>query len=103
MLRFIARRVLQTIPVLFIIVTATFFMLRYVPGDSLATGIKLPGGEPFEQGKMNADVEWLKELYGSQGYVFADIHAEPIFSEQPGKLDLLYHIEEGKRWRRREL
>ena len=32
MLRFIARRVLETIPVLFIIVTATFFMIRFVPG-----------------------------------------------------------------------
>ena len=32
MLRFIARRLLQTIPVLFIIVTATFFMIRFVPG-----------------------------------------------------------------------
>jgi oligopeptide transport system permease protein len=31
-LRFIARRLLETIPVLFIIVTATFFMIRFVPG-----------------------------------------------------------------------
>jgi oligopeptide transport system permease protein len=31
-LRFIARRVLETIPVLFIILTATFFMIRFVPG-----------------------------------------------------------------------
>ena len=48
---------------------------------------------------MNADVAWLKELYGSQGYVFADIKAEPIFLEEQGKLKLMYHIEEGKRWR----
>ncbi|MBW7893620.1 MAG: ABC transporter permease subunit [Opitutaceae bacterium] len=32
MFRFIARRLLQTIPVLWIIVTATFFMIRFVPG-----------------------------------------------------------------------
>jgi outer membrane protein insertion porin family len=60
----------------------------------------LPAGpRPFEQDKMNADVAWLKELYGSQGYVFADIKAEPIFLEQPGRLKLMYHIEEGKQWR----
>jgi outer membrane protein insertion porin family len=58
-----------------------------------------PGPRPFEQDKMNADVAWLKELYGSQGYVFADIKAEPIFLEEQGKLKLMYHIEEGKRWR----
>ncbi len=32
MLRFIARRLLETIPVIFIILTATFFMIRFVPG-----------------------------------------------------------------------
>ena len=48
---------------------------------------------------MNADVAWLKDLYGSQGYVFADIQAEPIFLEEPGKIDLVYHIDEGKQWR----
>lgn len=32
MFRFIARRLLETIPVLFIIITATFFMVRFVPG-----------------------------------------------------------------------
>jgi oligopeptide transport system permease protein len=32
MLRFIVRRLLETIPVLFVIITATFFMIRFVPG-----------------------------------------------------------------------
>jgi len=32
MLRFIARRLLETIPVLLVIITATFFMIRFVPG-----------------------------------------------------------------------
>ena len=32
MIRFIVRRLLETIPVLFIILTATFFMIRFVPG-----------------------------------------------------------------------
>jgi len=32
MIRFITRRFLETIPVLFVIVTATFFMIRFVPG-----------------------------------------------------------------------
>jgi oligopeptide transport system permease protein len=32
MLRFVAQRILQTIPVVWIIITATFFMIRFVPG-----------------------------------------------------------------------
>jgi len=37
MLRFIARRILEIIPVLFIIITATFFMIRFVPGGPFTT------------------------------------------------------------------
>ena len=66
---------------------------------SLGTGMKMLAGQSFEQAKMNSDTKWIKDLYGSQGYVFADIQAEPIFLEEPGKIDLLYHIEEGKQWR----
>ncbi|TWT78158.1 Outer membrane protein assembly factor BamA precursor [Posidoniimonas polymericola] len=78
--------------------------VRYVgnekfSNDSLSLGSKLPQGEFFEQAKMNADVEWLKEVYGSQGYVFADVRAEPVFLEEPGKIDLVYHVDEGKKWR----
>jgi oligopeptide transport system permease protein len=32
MFRFVARRLLQVIPVFFVIITATFFMVRFVPG-----------------------------------------------------------------------
>lgn len=37
MLRFIARRLLETIPVLFIIATATFFMMRAAPGGPFSS------------------------------------------------------------------
>jgi outer membrane protein insertion porin family len=66
---------------------------------SLGIGMKMLADKPFEQAKMNQDTKWLKDLYGSQGYVFANIQAEPVFLEETGKIDLLYHIEEGKQWR----
>ncbi|MBS0632699.1 MAG: ABC transporter permease subunit [Verrucomicrobia bacterium] len=37
MLRFFVRRLLETIPVMFVIVTATFFMIRFVPGGPFTT------------------------------------------------------------------
>jgi outer membrane protein insertion porin family len=77
----------------------SFIGNKIFASESLAMGTQLLAGQPFEQAKMNGDVEWLKELYGSQGYVFADIRADPIFSEEAGKLKLMYHIDEGKRWR----
>jgi oligopeptide transport system permease protein len=42
MFRFVARRLLQTIPVLLVITTATFFMVRFVPGGPFTSEKALP-------------------------------------------------------------
>ncbi|MBA3849730.1 MAG: ABC transporter [Opitutus sp.] len=42
MLRFALRRLLQTIPVMFCIVTATFFMVRFVPGGPFTAEKAIP-------------------------------------------------------------
>jgi oligopeptide transport system permease protein len=42
MLRFIARRILETVPVLFIIVTGAFFMIRMVPGGPFTAEKAVP-------------------------------------------------------------
>lgn len=42
MFRFVLRRLLQVIPVLFVIVTATFFMVRFVPGGPFTSEKALP-------------------------------------------------------------
>ena len=42
MLRFVVRRLLQTIPVLFVIITATFFMVRFVPGGPFTAEKAIP-------------------------------------------------------------
>ncbi|MCA9230233.1 MAG: BamA/TamA family outer membrane protein [Planctomycetales bacterium] len=66
---------------------------------ALASSAKLSAGQPFEQSKVRDDALWLQELYGSHGYVFADIRPEPVFLEEPGQLDLIYHLEEGEQFR----
>lgn len=42
MFRFVVRRLLQTVPVLFVIITATFFMVRFVPGGPFTSEKALP-------------------------------------------------------------
>ena len=42
MIRFILRRLLQVIPVLFVIITATFFMVRFVPGGPFTAEKAIP-------------------------------------------------------------
>ena len=44
-------------------------------------------------------VALLRDLYGSQGYIYADIKADPRFREEPGELDLSYQIREGEQFR----
>ena len=53
----------------------------------------------FNASKMNEDVVALRELYGSEGFVFAKVEAEPRFLEEPGMLDMVYKIDEGERYR----
>lgn len=52
----------------------------------------------FNVAKMNQDVVSLRDLYGSQGFVFSRVEAEPRFLEEPGLLDIVYKIEEGKQY-----
>lgn len=42
MLRFVVRRLLQALPVLFVIITATFFMVRFVPGGPFTSEKAIP-------------------------------------------------------------
>ena len=66
---------------------------------ALSEAAKLKGGAAFEQAKMGGDAQWIQDLYGSHGYVFADVRPETVFLEEPGEVDLLYHIDEGEQFR----
>ncbi len=67
--------------------------------EFLERDIKLKGGEPFNQSKMDADLNLIRDIYGGRGFVFADIRADPRFLEEPGQLDLVYNVSEGQRYR----
>lgn len=69
------------------------------PEDELYRLLKLQPGRYFSQAEMDADVKALQEKFGSIGYIFADIRAEPRFLEEPGQLDLIYSIQQGVRCR----
>ncbi len=68
-----------------------YSLLRLKPGDN--------GNPEFNAAKMNEDVSTLRDLYGSLGYVYSQVEAEPRFLEQPGEIDLVYRIEEDEQYR----
>jgi outer membrane protein insertion porin family len=66
--------------------------------DAITKDLKLNAGAWFNQGAMSHDVNLVRDLYGGQGYVFADIEPDPRLLEQ-GEMDLIYSIKEGSRYR----
>lgn len=70
-----------------------------IPETELREKLTLAAGQFFDQAKMNKDIGTLQDQYGDIGYVFADVQAQPRFDEQPGKLDLVYKVEEGSKYR----
>lgn len=68
--------------------------------DELQKELKLGAGQYFSQADLQADLASLREKYGSIGYVFADIEAEPRYLvEPPGMIDLVYTVQEGQQYR----
>ena len=53
----------------------------------------------FDATQLNEDVTEVRDLYGSQGYVFSNVEVETRFLEEPGMLDLVYKVKEGKQYR----
>lgn len=60
MFKFIARRLLETIPVLFIIITGSFFMIRLAPGGPFDSERRMT---PEVQANLNAYYGYDKPLY----------------------------------------
>lgn len=67
--------------------------------EELAAQLHMQQGELFHMASMNGDLRSLRDLYGGEGFIFANIQAEPRFFEEPGELDLVYNISEGDQFR----
>ena len=67
--------------------------------EELFSLLKLQTNQDFNASEMTRDVNALKDLYGSQGYINAQVQADPLFLDEPGMIDLVYKITEGKQYR----
>ena len=72
---------------------------KHYEANLLLKEMNLAAGKFFDQKMMEKDVTFLQNRYGSVGYVFAAVEADPRFDEEPGQLDLVYQIQEGDRYR----
>jgi outer membrane protein insertion porin family len=67
--------------------------------EALLEGSQLKADEYFDQGKLNADLTMIRDAYGGEGHIYCDVQADTRFTEEPGQLDIVYKIEEGKVYR----
>ena len=70
MFKFIARRLLETIPVLFVIITGSFFMIRLAPGGPFDSERRVT---PEVQRNLNAYYGYDKPLYVQYGRYMAKL------------------------------
>ncbi|MEE9602596.1 MAG: POTRA domain-containing protein, partial [Thermoguttaceae bacterium] len=67
--------------------------------EELAADLKLRGQMPFRKADMDADVAAISEKYGAVGHVFARVTPDMRYLEDTNQVDLVYHIDEGDRYR----
>jgi oligopeptide transport system permease protein len=80
MIALILRRLLQAIPVLFIVVTLTFFLVRSAPGNPFSTEKKIPK-------EIMVELETQYDLHGTIGHQYAQymwkvVHGDLSISTQ---------------------
>ncbi len=66
--------------------------------EELRKDMNLTENQFFDQAKLSRDILDLRYKYGAKGYVFADIVDSKVFQEEPGELDIVFKIVEGKRF-----
>ncbi|NMC19513.1 MAG: BamA/TamA family outer membrane protein, partial [Thermogutta sp.] len=75
-----------------------FFGNEKIPLEKLQEDLELKSGDYFDQNKLQLDMARLQDKYGAIGHVFADVEVDPRFLEEPGMLDLVYRIDEGRQY-----
>ncbi|MDA7950148.1 MAG: hypothetical protein MPJ24_01570 [Pirellulaceae bacterium] len=58
--------------------------------------LELANGLFFNSEFLSKDIQTIQDYYGSKGYLFAQIQAEPLFLAEPGLLDVVYKVNEGQ-------
>ncbi|WP_197444336.1 BamA/OMP85 family outer membrane protein [Maioricimonas rarisocia] len=64
--------------------------------ESLMAEPELKTGDEFNMRYLREDVQAMKGQYDELGRIFAQVEPVPLFLEEPGLLDLVYHIDEDR-------
>lgn len=60
----------------------------------LAQDLQLTAGKTFDQRTLNGDSSKLQNHYGSKGYIHTVVNADVRYLDEPGKVDVVYQVQE---------
>lgn len=76
---------------------------RFVDTETLLQRLSLQPGDPFRGLLMRQDIGELTYGYGSLGFIYAEVHPQTVMRDEEDQVDLVYRIDEGDRWKIRNI
>lgn len=76
---------------------------RYINTESLMERLTLKPGDKFNGTLMRKDVAEIIYGYGSFGFIYAEVQPQTVMRDENDLVDLVYRIEEGDRWKIRNI
>jgi outer membrane protein assembly factor BamA len=73
------------------------------PAAKLQSLITLPPGQPVNANRLNTDLNQVRKLYGTQGYMEASVDPEPEFDDAAGTVLYRLKVSEGEVFRMGDL
>lgn len=62
--------------------------------QALSNKLKLTSGSTLDQGALKKDLQEVKDVYGSKGYINVVVNADLKFLDQPGEVNVVYQVKE---------
>lgn len=76
---------------------------RVVKEEDIRKELKLREGDDFLEADLTADIKMIRGKYGKLGRLRAQVSPDSRYYEEPGKMDLVYNINEDKPYRIRKI
>ncbi len=76
---------------------------RFIETESLLDSLTLKPGDAFNGTLMRKDVSEIVYGYGSFGFIYAEVQPQTVMRDENDLVDLVYKIEEGDRWKIRNI
>jgi outer membrane protein insertion porin family len=76
---------------------------RYIETESLRERLSLKPGDYFNGTLLRKDIAEIVYGYGSFGFIYAEVKPQTVMRDENDRVDLVYTIEEGDRWKIRNI